>query len=364
VEADGEKLTIGKARIAAVMGDKQYRVLEEFAGRTLEDQAYVPPLLEETGAKTGGKLHRVLLSREYVTMTDGTGLVHMAPGHGEEDFEVGQRNRLPVLSPVDPSGHFTPEAGKYAGLYVRDANSIIIKDLEAKKFLFRQETIEHSYPHCWRCRTPLILRASDQWFIKVTMFKDKMIRESKKVRWVPDWAGSKRFQDWLDNARDWVISRQRYWGTPLPVWTCQECGERTVVASRRELQRIAIRPSRNFDLHRNGVDGIQTKCRKCGGTAKREADVVDGWLDSGAASWASLEYPRLPGKLRAWWPADSILEGHDQTRGWFYYQLVSSVLVFNKTPFRSVLVHGFTTDENGERMSKSRGNFVSPGNVV
>jgi len=363
VEVDGDTLTIGKARIATVLGDKPHRVLEEFPGKKLAGISYVPPLLEETGGKTGGKLHRVLLSQEYVTMTDGTGLVHMAPGHGEEDFDIGQRNGLPVLSPVDPAGRFTPEAGKYAGLYVRDANPIIIRDLENKKLLFKQKTIEHSYPHCWRCRTPLLLRATDQWFIKVTQFKDKMILENKKVDWVPGWAGSKRFLDWLNNARDWVISRQRYWGTPLPVWTCTECGERKVIGSRRELQKIAVKAPKQFDLHRNGVDHIETRC-ECGGTARREPDIIDGWVDSGVASWASLEYPDRPVELRAWWPADSILEGHDQTRGWFYSQLVCGLLVFNRSPFDSVLVHGFTTDEKGERMSKSKGNFVSPGDVI
>ena len=363
VETGEEKLTIAKARVESVMGDRTYQVMEEFPGRRMEGLSYVPPLLEETGAKTGDRLHRVLLSSEYVTMTEGTGLVHMAPGHGEEDFEVGRRNGLPVISPVDGSGRFTSSAGKYAGLQVREANSVIISDLAAKKLLFKEETIEHSYPHCWRCKTPLILRATDQWFIKVTSFKTQMMAENKRVKWVPDSSGSKRFHDWLQGARDWVISRQRYWGTPLPIWTCQKCGEHTVVGSRQDLLNIALTPPRNFDLHRNSVDLIETRC-KCGGTARREPDVLDGWLDSGVASWASLEYPRSRRNLRAWWPADAILEGYDQTRGWFYYQLVSSILVFNKTPFKSVLVHGFTTDEKGERMSKSRGNFVSPEDVI
>ena len=363
VEIDGEKLIIAKERLSPVLGEKQYKILQELKGRDLEGVSYVPPLLEETHQKTGGKLHRVFLSPEYVTMTDGTGLVHMAPGHGEEDFEVGERNGLPVLSPVDASGHFTSEAGKYSGLQVREANPVIVKDLEAKRLLFREETIEHSYPHCWRCKTPLILRATDQWFIKVTEFKQKMITENKRVRWTPEWAGSKRFHTWLVGARDWVISRQRYWGTPLPIWTCQECGEHTVVGSRAELERIAIQHPRKFELHRNGVDKIETRC-KCGGRARREPDVLDGWLDSGVASWAGLDYPPSAKELRAWWPADTIVEAHDQTRGWFYNQLGSSTLVFNKTPYEAVLMHGHTLDPDGEKMSKSKGNFVSPEDVI
>ena len=363
VEVGSEKLIIAKERLSAVLGDRPYKVLEELKGEDLEGIAYTPPLLEETHQKTGEKLHRVFLSSEYVTMTDGTGLVHMAPGHGEEDFEVGQRNGLPVLSPVDGSGHFTPEAGKYAGLQVREANPVIVKDLGTKGLLFREETIEHSYPHCWRCKTPLILRASDQWFIKITKFKQKMIQENRRVRWTPEWGGSKRFHAWLDGARDWVISRQRYWGAPLPVWTCQECGEHTVVGSRAELEKIAIGHPRKFELHRNGVDRIETRC-KCGGRASREPDVLDGWLDSGVASWAGLDFPRNPQELRAWWPADAILEAHDQTRGWFYYQLNVSTLAFNKSPYKAVLMHGHTLDPDGEKMSKSKGNFVSPEDVI
>ncbi len=363
VETDGEHLIIAKERVSQVLGTKEYLVVDEFLGKTLEGLAYKPPLLEETNAKTGGKLHRVILSSEYVSMGEGTGLVHTAPGHGEEDYEVGQKYGLPVFSPVDQSGRFTSEAGKYTGMAVREANPIIIRDLEAKHLLFKEEEFEHSYPHCWRCKTPLILRATDQWFIKVTAFKKQMINENRKVKWTPEWAGSKRFNDWLSGARDWLISRQRYWNTPLPVWTCQNCGQRTVVASRAELVKVAVSPPKEFDLHRNGVDQIKVRC-KCGGTAKREPDVLDVWLDSGVASWASLGYPPNSKELRAWWPADAIIEAHDQTRGWFYNQLGSSVLVFNKSPYRSVLMHGHTFDPQGERMSKSKGNFVSPAEVI
>ena len=364
VEVDGEKLTIAKERLIPVLGEKSYRIVDEFQGRRLEGVSYKPPLLEETAAQTGGKLHRVVLSPDYVSMAEGTGLVHMAPGHGQEDFEVGQQYGLPVFSPVDQAGRFTSDAGKYAGLAVREANPVIIKDLETKRLLFRQETIEHSYPHCWRCKTPLILRATDQWFIKVTAFKNQMIRENQKVRWTPEWAGSKRFHDWLSGARDWVISRQRYWNTPLPVWTCQACGQHTVVASRAELLKIAVNPPKTFDLHRNGVDEIETRCPKCRGISKREPDVLDVWLDSGVASWAGLDYPPNAKELRAWWPADAIIEAHDQTRGWFYNQLGSSILVFNKTPYKSVLMHGHTLDPEGEKMSKSKGNFASPADVI
>ncbi len=363
VEVEGDRLILAKERLEQVLGGRSYKILEEFQGRELEGTQYRPPLQEETQAQIGADRHRVLLSAEHVSMSEGTGAVHAAPGHGEEDFEVGTRYGLPAFSPVDPSGRFTKEAGKYAGLSVRDANRVIIEDLKAKNLLWKEETIEHSYPHCWRCKTALILRATDQWFVKVTSIKKKMLSENQKVRWVPEWAGSKRFHDWLEGARDWVISRQRYWGVPLPIWTCEKCGERTVIGSKTELVKHALHPPQEFELHRTDVDKIHVKC-KCGGTAKREPDILDVWMDSGVVSWASLGYPKNSVELKRWWPADLILEAHDQTRGWFYYKLVSSILAFNRSPYRTVLMHGHTLDEQGEKMSKSKGNFVSPDDVV
>ncbi len=364
VEVDGEKLVFAKARLQPVLGDKPHRVLEEFPGKKLEDVRYRAPLLEETRAESGPKVHRVLLSSEYVSMMEGTGAVHTAPGHGEEDFEVGQRYGLPILSPVDPSGRFTAEAGKYAGMPIREANEVIVEDLRSKGLLWKEGMVEHSYPHCWRCKTPLLLRATDQWFVKVTAFKKKMLAENKKVHWVPEWAGANRFRDWLMGARDWVISRQRYWGVPLPVWTCEKCGTRTVLGSKAELRKLATNAPREFELHRNGVDDILVRCKKCRGTARREEDIVDVWMDAGVSSWADLGFPASSKEFRAWWPADFIVEAHDQTRGWFYSQLGSSVAAFGRSPYKTVLMHGHTLNEQGEKFSKSKGNFVSPEEVI
>ncbi len=364
VEVEGETLVMAKARLEHVLGERQYKVVGEFPGKKLEGVHYKAPLLEETRASSGPNVHRIVLSFEHVSMMEGTGAVHMAPGHGEEDFEVGQGYGLPVLSPVDASGRFTEEAGKYAGMYIRDANNVIVEDLRSKGLLWKEGTVEHSYPHCWRCKTPLLLRATEQWFIRVTAFKLKLLSENEKVHWVPEWAGSKRFHDWLEGARDWVISRQRYWGVPLPVWTCEKCGTRTVVGSKRELRTVALNAPREFELHRNGVDQITVRCRKCRGTARREPDILDVWLDSGCASWADLGFPASSRELKAWWPADVIVEAHDQTRGWFYNQLGSSVAAFGRAPYKAVLMHGHTLDEQGEKLSKSKGNFVSPEEVV
>ena len=368
VEVGGERLLVARERLEAVMkeaGVEEYRVVGSVKGSELEGLEYVPPLLEEVPAQRGLEgAHRVVLSSEYVTAEEGTGLVHTAPGHGEEDFEVGQRYGLPVLSPVDDRGRFTEEAGKYAGLYVRDANDVIIGDLEAKGLLFHAGRVRHRYPVCWRCKTPLILRATPQWYIRVTHLKEDFLREAAKVRWIPEWAGYSRFKNWLEGLRDWIISRQRYWGTPIPIWVCEKCGHRVVVGSLKELEELAGRKLELKDLHRPWIDGVELKCPKCGGTMRRVRDVADVWLDSGVAFYASLGYPGRREPFESLWPVDFITEGHDQIAGWFFSLLRCGLITFGRRPYETVLMHGFVLDEKGREMHKSLGNYVAPSQVL
>jgi len=365
-ESSGERYILAEKRCEAVFKAKAggFKIVKKFKGKELEGLRYHSPLGEEVPIQRDNKNpHRVVLSREYVTMGEGTGCVHTAPGHGEEDFQVGQEYGLPIFSPVDNSGRFTEEAGKYAGAYVKDRDPEIIQDLKKSHSLFLETIVEHSYPHCWRCKTPLLMRTTEQWFIKVSGLKATMIEENSRVYWYPEWAGSKRFADWLKGARDWVISRQRFWGVPLPVWVCEECDKRVVIGSVSELKTRAELGYTVSDLHRQVIDPIRLKC-DCGGVMSRVPDILDVWMDSGVASWASLGYPTEEEPFRAWWPADAITEAHDQTRGWFYTQLGASVLCFDKAPYEAVLMHGHTLDPAGQKMSKSLGNFISPEEVI
>ncbi|MCS7121550.1 MAG: isoleucine--tRNA ligase [Archaeoglobaceae archaeon] len=333
---------------------KQFEIVETFKGSELKVE-YEHPLAEEVPKQKEFE-HRVYAA-EFVT-AENTGCVHIAPAHGEEDFDLALRYNLPIFNPVDERGVYNEDAGKYRGLNVFDANKIIINDLHSKGLILHEEKIVHRYGHCWRCKSPIIYRATEQWFIKITALKEKMLEEIEKVRWIPSWAGSSRFRDWIINAKDWCISRQRYWGIPIPVWICEKCGKMKVVGSIKE-----VPWEKDLDLHRPKIDLVTFEC-ECKGIMKRVPDVFDVWFDSGVAGWGMLEYPLKDEPFKTLFPADFITEGHDQTRGWFYSQLGASVISFDKAPYRSVLMHGFTLDEIGRKMSKSLGNVVEPEEVV
>ena len=334
-----------------------WKLVETYKGKELYGLEYEHPLSDEVPIQRDKK-HRVV-NADFVAH-ENTGCVHIAPGHGLEDFELGLKEGLEVFNPVDDRGVFDGRAGKYEGLHVFEANRVIIEDLKAKGLLISAETIVHRYGHCWRCKTPIIYRATEQWFLAISKLKDKMLEEIERVRWIPEWAGEARFKDWVSNAKDWCISRQRYWGIPIPVWICEKCGKWKVVGDINEV------PWRDdLDLHRPKIDEVTFKC-DCGGVMRRIKDVFDVWFDSGVASWGTLGYP-LKIKDEEFfkiWPADFITEGHDQTRGWFYSQLGASVISFGKAPYKTVLMHGFTLDEQGRKMSKSLGNVVEPDEVI
>ncbi len=362
VNVNGEVYIMAEALVDSLFEDQDYEILKTVKGSDLEGLEYQHPLIDEIPVQK--EFTHKILPGEHVTLTEGTGCVHTAPGHGPDDFDIGKKYGLPIFCPVDEAGLFKKEAGKYEGEFVKEADPYIITDLDVHGLLFKEGVIDHRYGFCWRCKTPIIYLATQQWFLKVTEIKDKMLSQLDHVEWVPEWAGESRFRNWVENARDWTISRQRYWGIPIPIWRCEECGEITVIGSIDELKEKTVKGTLEGDfIHRPYVDEITIQC-KCGGDMNRVPDVLDVWIDSGVAGWAALHYPEEKEKFDEWFPYDFITEGHDQTRGWFYSQLGCGVISFDKAPYKKVLMHGFTLDEEGRKMSKSLGNVVAPEEVI
>jgi isoleucyl-tRNA synthetase len=349
-------------KLASEEGQKAYEVLETYKGTDLERKEY-EPLFEcagEAAAKQHKKAHFVTCD-SYVTMSDGTGIVHIAPAFGEDDAKVGRKYDLPFVQFVNGKGELTEET-PYAGQFVKDADPNVLKDLDAKGQLFEAPKFEHEYPHCWRCDTPLIYYARESWFIKMTEVKDDLIRNNNTVNWIPDSIGKGRFGDWLENVQDWGISRNRYWGTPLNIWECEDCGKQISIGSRKELAELSGRPdAEKIELHRPYIDEVTCTCPECKGKMKRVPEVIDCWFDSGAMPFAQHHYPFENKEVfEQQFPAKFISEAVDQTRGWFYSLMAESTLLFNKAPYENVIVLGHVQDENGQKMSKSKGNAVDP----
>ncbi len=346
---------VAKERLDAVLNflGQSATILEEFSGKKLEGVQYEHPFQNVIKKQIQCK---IVLSDEYVSLEDGTGLVHCAPGHGQEDFIIGKRYNLEIFSPVDGTGIYTKEAGIYKGKNVREANLDIIKMLKESGMIVYEERIKHRYPHCWRCKTPLIFRATDQWFITISKLKDKMLSEIETVEWHPEFA-KERFKEFVMQAPDWCISRQRYWGIPLPIWRCIKCDQLIVIGSKNELPN---KGKELKELHRPYIDEIILEC-KCGEKMYRIKDVLDVWFDSGNAVWASITEKETK---KFGTRAELILEGQDQIRGWFYSLLGSGMLYYDKIPYKKLIMHGFFVDEKGEKMSKSAGNFVSIDDIL
>ena len=369
--ADGYTYYIAKALADKVLGrlaeegKDAYEVLETYVGKDLEYKEY-EPLYKCAGdaAKKQKKKAHFVTCDGYVTMTDGTGIVHIAPAFGEDDSRIGRNYELPFVQFVDGKGDLTAET-PYAGKFVKDADPLELKDLDAEGKLFDAPKFEHDYPFCWRCDTPLIYYARESWFIKMTAVKDDLVRNNKTINWIPASIGEGRFGNWLENIQDWGVSRNRYWGTPLNIWEC-ECGHQHSIGSREELYKMSgNEKAKTVEFHRPYIDEITITCPECGKQMKRVPEVIDCWFDSGAMPFAQHHYPFENKDLfEQQFPADFISEAVDQTRGWFYSLLAESTLLFNKAPYKNVIVMGHVQDENGQKMSKSKGNAVDPFNAL
>ncbi len=361
MKEDGRIYYMAHALSDKVLGEDAYEVLETCVGKDLEYKEYEPlyTCAADRAAKQRKKAFFVVCD-SYVTLTDGTGIVHIAPAFGEDDAKVGRSYDLPFVQLVDGKGNLTEDT-PFGGIFVKKADPMVLKDLDERGLLFDAPKFEHSYPHCWRCDTPLIYYARESWFIKMTAVKDDLIRNNNTINWIPESIGKGRFGDWLENVQDWGISRNRYWGTPLNIWEC-ECGHQHSVGSRQELFEMSGNErAKDVELHRPYIDEIEIKCPKCGKPMHRVPEVIDCWFDSGAMPFAQHHYPFENKELfEQQFPAQFISESVDQTRGWFYSLLAESTLLFNKAPYENVIVLGHVQDENGQKMSKSKGNAVDP----
>ncbi len=364
--ADGYTYYMAEALMDKVLGGlakddaPAYEVLETYKGADLENREYEPlyDFVKPICEKQKKKGHYITCDN-YVTMSDGTGIVHIAPAFGEDDANVGRKYDLPFVQLVDAAGKLTEET-PFAGMFVKDADPKILVDLEERGLLFDAPKFEHDYPFCWRCDTPLIYYARESWFIKMTAVKDDLIANNNKINWIPETIGKGRFGDWLKNVQDWGVSRDRYWGTPLNIWEC-ECGHRHSIGSIAELREMSDNCPENIELHRPYIDAVTIKCPECGKQMHRVKEVIDCWFDSGAMPFAQWHYPFENEEIfKENFPANFISEAVDQTRGWFYSLLAISTLIFNEAPYKNVIVLGHVQDENGQKMSKSKGNAVDP----
>ncbi len=359
VRHNGEQLIFAEELLPVLEGD--YEVLEKVKGADLVGKKYEPCFPWFADAEGAFRV----VAADFVTLTDGTGIVHMAPAFGEDDYKLGQKEGLPFVQPVDSEGKFTDEVEKWAGRYIKECDPEIIEDLRERNLLYRAGEISHSYPFCWRCDSALIYYARKSWYIRTTAFKDLLIEANKKVNWYPSEIGENRFARWLEGNVDWALSRERYWGTPLNIWTCDSCEEKYCIGDMSELRSISEKIPEDFDLHKPYIDDLDVGCPECGGKMTRVPEVIDCWFDSGAMPFAQYHYPmENMDLLKKQYPSAFISEGIDQTRGWFYSLLVIGAFLTKKSPYEKCLPHGMILDKNGQKMSKSRGNAVFASEVL
>ncbi len=358
---NGETWIIAKEKIKDLMSytETEYEIKKTFKGKQIEGLEYENPIAKNLNLKIRNG-YKVVLSSRYVNLEEGTGLVHCAPGHGKEDYEIGRKYGLDMPSPVSIDGVLNEEAGKYRGKKARVVDYEIIEDLEKNGFLVHKQKYTHDYPLCWRCKSPLLMISLPQWFFKIQNIHKKIQKSNQEVNWIPKYMGL-RMKAWLEGISDWPISRSRYWGTPLPIWVCDKCGKKEVIGSIKELEKKSGKKPKG--VHKPEIDEITWKC-DCNGEMKRVTEVLDVWFDSGVSSWAVLDYPKKEKLFKKFWPADINIEGKDQIRGWWNSEIILSEIKFSKKPFENIVVHGMVLDLGKKKMSKSLGNIISPQEMI